>query len=667
MSAYTTRSAMAVATLCSWSLGTAQTPGPAPTKVAGPFEASWSSLKRYKCPDWFRDAKFGIWAHWTAQCVPEMGDWYARSMYEEGSEDYNFHVAHYGHPSKVGFKDIDRLWTAANWDPEKLMDLYVRAGAKYFVALANHHDNFDAWNSKYQPWNSVNIGPHKDIVGAWAAVARRHGLRFGVTVHAARSWDWFDVSHGADKKGPNAGAPYDGTLTQADGRGQWWEGYDPVELYSPAGAARTPAAFANYETKFFNRTMDLVGSYHPDLLYFDDGEPPTSNGLLIASNYYNLNRQWHNGDLQAVLTVKDANDQVKKSMVLDYERGRSNAISPEPWQTDTCIGEWHYRRSLYDQRAYKTPEQVIRMLADIVSKNGNLLLNIPVRGDGTIDGDEVKFLHGMADWMDVNKEAIFGTRPWKISGEGPVRIRGGGFSEGGEDKLTAEDFRFTTRGKTLYAIAMGWPSNEKFLIRSLASSAPGLRGAVAKVSLLGSKDRLKWRQTESGLEVIVPSRKPCDHAWTLKIDGLDLALSNPAAPIPQPIREGADGQYSLRADDATLTGGNIQVETRSMGPNIGFWDNPADFATWTILVDHPGTFKVEVECANVQASSIRVEAAGQALFADAAATKDWDAYRTVDFGTFKIDAPGKVVVTLRAKDAALWHAINVAQVRLIRR
>jgi alpha-L-fucosidase len=495
-----------------------------------PFQPTWESLQRYRCPDWFRDAKFGIWAHWTAQCVPEMGDWYARHMYEEGSPDYRFHLEHYGHPSQVGFKEIDHLWRAEHWDPERLIRLYQAAGARYFVALANHHDNFDTWNSKHQPWNSVNIGPKKDIVGTWARIARERGLRFGVTVHAARAWDWFDVSHRSDKNGPLAGVPYDGNLMKADGKGKWWEGYDPAELYGPAGAARTPEAFAAYERKFYQRVMHLIDSYRPDLLYFDDGEPPTSYGLQIAAEYYNRNRRWHGGDLQAVLNVKSGSERVKQAMVLDYERGRSDRIDPHPWQTDTCIGDWHYRRALFENHRYKTARQVVRMLVDIVSKNGCLLLNIPVRGDGTIDEDEVKFLEQLAAWMKVNEEAIFRTRPWKIGGEGPVKVRGGGFSEGGEERLTAADFRFTTRGNTLYAAAMGWPENRKYLVRTLPAGAPGIAGRITRVQLLGFDGKLAWQQTPEGLEVSLPAQRPGEHAWLLKITGLDLAASQPTEP-----------------------------------------------------------------------------------------------------------------------------------------
>jgi len=198
----------------------------------GKFQPTWNSLQQYEVPDWFRDAKFGIWAHWGPQCQPEDGDWYARAMYLEGSGQYRYHVAHYGHPSQFGFKDVIHEWKAEHWDPEKLMALYKRAGAQYFFALANHHDNFDLWDSKYQPWNSVAIGPKKDLIAGWAKAARAYGLRFGVSVHAAHAWTWYEPAQGADKTGQFAGVPYDGKLTKADGRGKWWDGLDPQDLYA---------------------------------------------------------------------------------------------------------------------------------------------------------------------------------------------------------------------------------------------------------------------------------------------------------------------------------------------------------------------------------------------------------------------------------------------------
>ena len=196
------------------------------------FEPTWESLAAYRVPDWFRDAKFGIWAHWGPQCEPERGDWYARGMYLEGHEKYGEHRAQYGHPSELGFKEVIRAWKAENWNPEALMVLYKRAGAEYFVALANHHDNMDLWDSSHQPWNSTVVGPRRNIVKEWASAARGQGLRFGVSVHASHAWSWYEPSQGADKEGDYAGVPYDGTLTKADGGGTWWEGLDPQDLYA---------------------------------------------------------------------------------------------------------------------------------------------------------------------------------------------------------------------------------------------------------------------------------------------------------------------------------------------------------------------------------------------------------------------------------------------------
>ena len=299
---------------------------------AGPFQPTWESLAGFQTPDWFRDAKFGIWAHWGPQCEPEMGDWYARSMYLEGSADYKFHVEKYGHPSVFGFKDICHVWQADQFDPEKLIALYKAAGAEYFVAMANHHDNMDNWNSKYQPWNSVAIGPHKDLVGLWAKAARAAGLRFGVTVHAARAWSWYEVAQGADKTGPKAGVPYDGKLTKADGKGLWWDGLDPQDLYAQNHKPGDPPSAA-YCQKFFNRVEDLVNSYQPDLLYFDDSVLPLRSvdekiGLTIAANLYNQSARLHGGTNQAVMNAKRLDENQRKCLVWDIERGVSTRESP---------------------------------------------------------------------------------------------------------------------------------------------------------------------------------------------------------------------------------------------------------------------------------------------------------------------------------------------------
>ncbi len=637
-----------------------------PASIAtGPFDPDWQSLKQYECPTWFRDAKFGIWAHWSPQCVPEQGDWYARNMYIEGSGQYKSHVENYGHPSKFGYKDICNLWTAGNWDPDRLMRLYKRAGARYFVALANHHCNFDCWDSKFHAWNCVNIGPKKDIVGTWAETARRHGLRFGVTVHAARAWNWFEVSRDSDKQGPLAGVPYDGVLTKADGKGQWWEGFDPQELYCRPHEPGTPPDEA-YVDEWFNRTRDLIDSYDPDLLYFDDSQLPLGEaGLKIAAHYYNANMQRHRGRLQAVLTTKNMPPELRGTLVWDIERGRSDRLEEHPWQTDTCIGEWHYHRGI----GYKTAAQVIAMLADIVSKNGNLLLNIPVRGDGTIDDDEVAFLEEMARWMDVNKEAIFGTRPWIAYGEGPAKARGGSFSEGAARPYSARDIRFTTKGRVLYAIALGWPADGKLVIQSLGKVA-GTTGQVAAVRLLGHKGTLKWTHDEIGLTVTMPAGKPCDHAYVLKITGRDLRGFKPELSVRDEaivVAPDAEGNLTLEAAEAELHGEQVRIEQRVERPNIGYWDSAEDWVSWTIKVSEPGTYTLTARCAAAAgATEFLVELNGQALEGEVPQTSSWDDYVEAKLGTLELRTPGNHVLKVRPREAATWKPMNLLLVRMER-
>ncbi len=508
----------------------------------GKFQPTWDSLKQYQAPDWFRNAKFGIWAHWGPQCAPEDSDWYARNMYIQGHKQNVYHLAHYGPPSQFGFKDVIHTWKAENFNPEKLVALYKRTGAQYFVALANHHDNFDLWDSKYQPWNAVKIGPQKDLIAGWAKAARDQGLHFGVSIHASHAWSWYELAQSADKTGPLAGVPYDGKLTKADGVGKWWEGLDPQDLYeqrhAPSPNFDNPNSIHTrwdwengvsqpdqaYCDKYYNRVVDLVHKYQPDLLYFDDDAlplwPVSDAGLKIAADFYNFNSQQHDGQLQAVILGKQLNDEERKCIVWDLERGAANRVEPLPWQTDTCIGNWHYERALYDNSRYKNATTVIRLLADIVSKNGNLLLNIPVRSDGTIDDKEETVLQGIAAWMDVNKECIFDTRPWKIFGEGPASevpaTAAGNFTEGKGKPFTAEDVRFTTKGGILYAIALGAPQKD-LQIKSLGTAAKLLDHPISTITLLGSDEKVEWAQSAESLTIKAPARSPNDTAIVFKI------------------------------------------------------------------------------------------------------------------------------------------------------
>ncbi|MFP5275848.1 MAG: alpha-L-fucosidase [Acidobacteriota bacterium] len=477
----------------------------------GPYKPTWDSLLQYDVPDWYRDAKFGIWAHWSPQCVPEDGDWYARKMYVQGLQQYQYQVEHYGAPSRFGYKDLCPQWTLLNWDPEGLIQRYKNAGAKFFIALANHHDGFDTWNSRHQPWNATRIGPHRDVIGEWAAAARKQGLRLGVTVHQARNWWWFQTSHDADKTGPLTGVPYDGALTEKDGKQQWWQGFDPQRLY---GAKHPHNALpdASYVKNFYDRTRDLIDQHDPDLLYFDNPLLPLGwGGMNIGAYFYNRSLKTHSGKMEGVITIKNVPDHLAKAVVADYERGLTGGIMPYTWQSETCIGEWHYQRALYEMDGeyggYLPPRDVIHWLVDTVSKNGTFILNIPGKPDGTIDSKEIAVLDQITAWMKINGEAIYETRPWKLYGEGPAKIHSGAFKGTSISLLGSQDIRFTRNkaNNVIYAIFMGWPEGETE-IASLGTASQTQPGKIANVSLLGTDRKLTWQQTAQALRVKMPTQ-----------------------------------------------------------------------------------------------------------------------------------------------------------------
>ena len=489
--------------------------GQSPIQVTpGRFSNTRDSLKSYVLPDWFGDAKFGIWSHWGPQSAVGDGDWYARNMYIEGNEQYEYHAKRFGPQSKVGYKDLVHLFTADKWDPEHLMDLYQRAGAKYFFSMGVHHDNFDLWNSKYQPrWNAVATGPKKDVVGLWAAAARKRGLRFGVSEHLSNSYNWLAPSHLADTKGQYAGVPYDGQ------NAAYADLYHDFS-HEPADYAHTVAKEAMsrktpdwWKLQYFNRIKDLVDQHQPDLLYTDGGISMEEYGLGTVAEAYNVGPVSSQGHSETVYFSKTGSDCVTGTCALDRERGVLDDISPKPWQTDTCIGEWHYKKGA----KYKSAKKVIDLLVDIVSKNGNLLLNIPLPASGEPDGEELKILAGVTDWVSVNGEGIFGTRPWKIYGEGPatkvVIPKTGKEFDPSEDKkpdLGVRDVRYSAKGKTLYALVQGWPASgsSEVILEALGTNSPQQPAKATDVRLLGRAEALKFRQDSTGLRVTLPSTTP---------------------------------------------------------------------------------------------------------------------------------------------------------------
>jgi alpha-L-fucosidase len=470
------------------------------------FTSDLESFRAYSYPEWFRDAKFGIWAHWGPQAVPRQGDWYARNMYQSESIDrrtkkttpgkvYQYHVEHYGHPSKFGYKDIIPLWKAERWDPEKLMSLYKKVGAKYFVSMASHHDNFFLWDSKIHRWNAVQMGPKKDVVGLWQAAAKKEGLRFGVSEHLGASYTWFQGSHGADKTGPMKGIPYDGANPE------YQDLYHKATAPDDRGWLTTDSA---NQQEWLASIEELIDMYHPDLLYSDSELPFGQVGRTMLAHYYNQDITKNNGLLDAVYTCKQLASEGR--WVKDIERGAMDTISADPWQTDTSIGDWYYRTG----QKYMTGNEVIQMLVDIVSKNGNLLLNVVQTPEGDLEQDVMDILDVIAAWTPVNGEGIYSTRPWKIYGEGPSTVKQAKGVFGGVRDVrpyTSEDIRFTTKDNVLYAFVMDTPTAD-IKIASLAKNSNVNDMKIKKISILGSEEKVKWTQLDDALVITLPAKLP---------------------------------------------------------------------------------------------------------------------------------------------------------------
>lgn len=473
------------------------------------FEAAFDSLQTYRCPAWFRDAKFGIWSHWGPQSVPMCGDWYARNMYVQGSPQNLYHVRHYGHPSRFGYKDICALWKAENFHPEELMDLYYRAGARYFVAQATHHDNFFNYDSQVNRFNSVNIGPAKDICALWKAAADARHMHFGLTEHLGASFSWWITNKGADSYGPYKGVPYDGSdPAYAD---FYHANQEHVIVGDTTGKmAQWLTGNKKFQQYWLDAVKEMVDRFHPDLLYSDSGLPFEEEGyrpgLEAVSYLYNDSAARH-GENQAVYTQKNRDPRIYRVGTLDIEKSQLPGIFEQPWQTDTCIGNWFYDA----KQIYKRPDQIVEMLVDIISKNGTMLLNVLQRPDGSID-DEARFiLEELAGWFAVCSEGVYGTRPWRSFGEGDTKVLIEGFRED-KTQWNASDFRFTKKGNTLYAFLMKAPENRVCVLKSLTE-----REKVKSVRLLGGKE-VSFAQNFGVLTVSLPQVLPTVYTNCLAIE-----------------------------------------------------------------------------------------------------------------------------------------------------
>ena len=450
------------------------------------------------------------------------------------------------------------------------MSLYKRAGAKYFVSMGSHHDNFFLWNSKLHRWNAVNMGPHRDVVGDWQKAAQKYGLKFGVSEHLGASFTWFQSSHRADKDGPKAGVPYDGANPKYE---------DLYHFPAEPGDRGWYCTNPRWQQQWYDEIKELVDNYHPDLLYTDGGVPfGNTVGYSMIAHLYNDSAARNQGLAQVIYNCKQKSE---GRWVEDLERGIMPQIDPYPWQTDTSIGDWFYNRNW----KFRPVSWVIHMLVDNVSKNGNLLLNVVQRPDGSLDPEVEQMLEELAEWNAIHGEAIFGTRPWLVYGEGTVRPSTRRFAE--DYQFNAKEIRFTTKGSTLYAIALGWPEDRKITIRSLAKPAGSDVNHIEAISLLGYDGKLDWQQTAEGLTVTLPEQKVSEYTAALKISGSNLTnvtdtkpadvtpatVASPDGKIGIEIKTDATGQltWSVQRQSQTILSAaplGLTVDGHDLGKSV---------------------------------------------------------------------------------------------------
>ncbi len=473
----------------------------------GPYRADWNSLSAYRVPEWYKNAKFGIFIHWGIYSVPAFGnEWYSRNMYIQGSPEFEHHRKTYGEQKDFGYKDFIPMFRAEKFDPKEWAELFKKAGAKYVVPVAEHHDGFQMYDSEISKWNAANMGPKRNVLGELSAEFSRQGMVNGASTH--RIEHWFFMSHGKE---------FESDITDAEQEGDfYWPAMperDHYDLFSE------PAPTVEFLEDWMIRTCELIDRYRIKILYFDwwiQHQSAKPYLQKIAAYYYNRAAEW--GEEVVICYKHDAF--MFGTALVDIERGQFAQIQPFYWQTDTAIAKnsWCYT----ENNDFKKAKDILCDLVDIVSKNGNLLLNVGPKADGTISDEDRAVLLEIGEWMEKNGEAVYGTRPWRIAAEGPTEVAEGQFTDGKDKVFTAEDFRFTVKGDSLYAICLHYPEDGKVTIKALgeqdASHLPKFHGIIKSVEVLGFEEQPDWKRDGEGLHIetkAVSSDKPVVFKITL--------------------------------------------------------------------------------------------------------------------------------------------------------
>jgi len=603
-----------------------------------PYEPTWESLEKHQPPEWFRDAKFGIYTHWGPISLANMhseraSGWYAQKMYMPKAWEFTYHREHFGDQKTFGYKDIIDRFKAPEFDAEVWADLFAKAGARFAGPVAIHHENFALWDSRLTEWDSVQKGPTRDITGELAKAIRARGMRFIATFHHGFTWQYFEPAYKYDAADPR----YAG-------------------LYCAPHTPGAPPSKAFLEG-WLAKVNEVVTTYEPDLIWHDFGlgrvVTPEFQRRMFA-DYYN----WAAAHGRQVGVAHKHRDIHTHTGILDFERGREDRLTAYPWLTDTAIGPWYY----YKNPTYKSVDDIVDVLVDIVSKNGCMLLNVGPDGQGGIDREARRILIGIGQWLRVNGEAIYDTRPWKVFGEGPTRqAKGGGFSEKKDKPFTAGDVRFTCAkdGSALYAIVLGWPEGDLTLqSMQVDSAAPD-----AGVELLGYEGEVRHVVNDRKQLVIrVPdlpeADRPCRHAYAFRLTGFEAGLSRDA-------RFNMPDAILVPPGAVTLEGTRVRVQEVGGRPNIGAWDDPDERCHWLVWLRRPGRWAVRGEFTSAYGpSGLALRLAGQSHAARVPKTDGWFKQVWVDLGTVAVEKPGVYHLRLAPADPETWKAVNVWNLQL---